>query len=85
VYSAITFRLFSRFRTERHLQRRLRLTLQSGLFDPKWYLNAYPDLAVRGIDPLRHYCETGFREARRPGPNADDAAVSALARELGLT
>ncbi len=36
------------------------------LFDPGFYLDAYPDIACAGMDPLEHYLVQGFREGRRP-------------------
>jgi glycosyltransferase involved in cell wall biosynthesis len=38
----------------------------SGLFDSDWYLESYPDVAARGVDPLRHYVRYGAREGRDP-------------------
>lgn len=38
----------------------------SGLFDRAWYLDTYPDVAARGVDPLRHYLRHGVREGRDP-------------------
>lgn len=40
--------------------------LRSGLFDPKYYLDKYPDVAAAGIDPLRHYLGNGWVEGRDP-------------------
>lgn len=82
LYWAITFQLFGRCRAEQRLKTRMRMVARSGLLDPDWYLQAYPDVAADGIDPLRHYCESGFLENRRPGPNADDASAGALARQM---
>jgi hypothetical protein len=42
---------------------------QSALFDRAWYLETYPDVRDSGIDPVRHYFESGWREGRDPGPN----------------
>lgn len=42
----------------------------SGLFDEKWYLEAYPDVAMTGIDPAEHYLWIGWRLNRRPSANA---------------
>ena len=36
------------------------------LFDPRFYLDEYPDIAASGMDPLEHYLVQGFREGRRP-------------------
>lgn len=44
-----------------------------GLFDPAWYLAAYPDVARRRVDPLAHYLTSGAREGRSPGPLFDEA------------
>ena len=43
----------------------------SGLFDPAWYLNRYPDVAQAGLDPLLHYVAAGAAEGRFPGPRFD--------------
>jgi glycosyltransferase involved in cell wall biosynthesis len=48
----------------------------SGRFDPGYYLGEYPDVAVAGVDPLSHYCEFGWREARRPGPMVHPAYIA---------
>jgi glycosyltransferase involved in cell wall biosynthesis len=45
-----------------------RLTAATGLFDREHYLDAYPDVADSGADPLEHYCYHGWREGRAPGP-----------------
>jgi hypothetical protein len=44
------------------------LVRASGLFDEAWYLERYPDVAAAGIDPVRHYLETGAAEGRDPSP-----------------
>jgi glycosyltransferase involved in cell wall biosynthesis len=38
----------------------------SGLFDSAWYLETYPDIAARKVDPLLHYVRHGAREGRDP-------------------
>ncbi|QSI28775.1 glycosyltransferase [Variovorax sp. RKNM96] len=40
----------------------------SPYFDRDWYLNAYPDVASSGMDPVEHYAIHGANEAREPGP-----------------
>lgn len=40
-------------------------------FDPAWYLRAYPDVAAAGLDPLRHYLQSGWREGRSPSADFD--------------
>ena len=44
------------------------LVLNSGLFDPAWYLKKYPDVAAADVDPLEHYVTHGLAELRSPGP-----------------
>lgn len=65
---------FSGFGSRDRRQRDMRLLHQSGLFDAVWYLEAYPDVRESGVDPLRHYLESGWREGRDPGPNFSSAA-----------
>lgn len=59
----------------------------SGLFDPAWYIEKYPDVAKAGIDPLTHFLTDGAREGRKAGPHFDtrwyvsnypDAEISGL-------
>ncbi len=38
----------------------------SDLFDAEWYLRANLDVALSGVDPLRHYVLHGEREGRPP-------------------
>jgi hypothetical protein len=40
-------------------------------FDAAWYLAAYPDVGVAGVDPLMHFVSTGSMEGRSPGPLFD--------------
>ncbi|SDT93735.1 Glycosyltransferase, GT2 family [Pseudomonas pohangensis] len=44
------------------------LVRRSPLFDTQWYLGAYPDVAMAGIDPAFHYLAHGAVEGRDPGP-----------------
>lgn len=46
----------------------LALMRGSEYFDPQWYLERNPDVATSGIDPVRHYLESGAREGRDPSP-----------------
>jgi len=43
----------------------------STLFDTDFYLNKYPDIARAGVDPIKHYCEFGFKEGRNPSSTFD--------------
>jgi glycosyltransferase involved in cell wall biosynthesis len=42
--------------------------LSSGLFDPAWYLETYPEVATAGHDPFEHYVSIGASEGRDAGP-----------------
>lgn len=54
----------------------------SGLFDERWYVQEYLDVALSGMDPAEHYLWIGARLNRRPGPNAARGALPGL--ELGV-
>ena len=43
----------------------------SGLFDADYYLTTYPDIQPPPKDPIRHYCERGWREGRNPSAEFD--------------
>lgn len=45
----------------------------SSWFDADWYLAQYPDVRLAGMDPVEHYHEFGWKEARNPGPGFDTA------------
>jgi hypothetical protein len=45
--------------------------LNSGLFDPDWYLARYPDVAEAGLNPLAHFVAHGGSEGRKAGPGFD--------------
>lgn len=59
---------FWSYASRRRRRRLLAVIKNSGLFDAKWYLEAYPDVRDSGGDPARHYLESGWREGRDPGP-----------------
>jgi hypothetical protein len=40
--------------------------LVSTVLDPVFYRSAYPDVAAAGVEPIRHYVESGWREGRDP-------------------
>lgn len=48
-----------------------RLLRQSPLFDARWYLAAFPDVAQAGADPVIHYLAHGAAEGRNPHPCFD--------------
>ena len=43
----------------------------SGLLDPVWYWDQYPDVKKLSFDPLVHFCNHGWKEGRRPNPYFD--------------
>lgn len=45
--------------------------MASGLFDPDFYLQKYPDVAEGGLDPLEHFLKNGGRESRSPSGSFD--------------
>jgi len=47
--------------------------LESGLFEPAWYLQRYPDVAEDGADPALHYLRHGAAEGRDPGQDFSTA------------
>jgi hypothetical protein len=47
-------------------QRQRTVLLDSGYFDPDWYLRTHLDVAEAALDPLDHYLEFGGSEARSP-------------------
>ena len=54
---------------QRTAYRRLKAALaDTPLFDQHFYLQADPELAASGLDPLWHYCSRGIREGRNPNP-----------------
>src|SRR5215470_3540077 len=44
----------------------VRIIGASGLFDAAWYLENYPDVSARKVDPINHYVRHGAREGRDP-------------------
>lgn len=50
------------------IQNKIDALRASGLFDERWYLERYPDVAQRAVDPVEHYLRYGANEGRDPGP-----------------
>jgi len=67
---------------------------KSGLFDAKFYLSQYPDIAQAGVAALEHFFDFGYREGRRPNfyfdtswylaqnPDVQEAGVQPLTHYL---
>ena len=54
-----------------------KLIVDSGLFDPAYYLAANPEIAIAGLDPLEHYLTHGGKELRQPSLDFDPRAYLA--------
>ncbi|MCD2183558.1 glycosyltransferase family A protein [Rhizobium sp. GN54] len=52
-------------------KRRLSALRKSGLFSSEWYLEAYPDVAMLGMDSAEHYLRFGAEMGRNPSRNFD--------------
>jgi len=58
---------------ESELSATMNKVISSGFFDPKWYINTYPDVSPSYMGPLEHYVKHGAFEGRSPGPNFNSA------------
>ncbi|WP_445396767.1 hypothetical protein [Zobellella sp. An-6] len=66
---------------QKALRRKLADLYSSPLFDAKWYLAQYPDVAIDEKfrkNPALHYLKFGGFEGRNPSPNFDSAAYLSL-------
>lgn len=50
------------------------LIKSSQLFDEKWYLTKYPEVAQTKKDPIEHYLEQGWKEGYNPSQKFDNDA-----------
>jgi glycosyltransferase involved in cell wall biosynthesis/SAM-dependent methyltransferase len=55
---------------------------KSGLFDEAFYLSMYADLQPAPLDPIRHYCELGWREGRNPSDDFDSRSYLATYSDI---
>jgi CDP-glycerol glycerophosphotransferase (TagB/SpsB family) len=53
------------------IDRECHLLAGSGWFDAQWYVLNHPDVARAGVDPLRHFCEYGWRQLYNPSAEFD--------------
>ena len=60
-----------RLKHKRRDARQLIRIMQSGEFDPNWYLDNNADVAEARLDPLLHYLEHGHQEGRPPSATFD--------------
>src|ERR1700747_3738834 len=63
----------------------LRAAVASGMFDERFYLKTYPDVAEAGIDPFEHYLTFGRFEQRRPSAIFDPLAYAELNPEVAAS
>ncbi|MCI5141335.1 MAG: hypothetical protein D3909_06330 [Candidatus Electrothrix sp. ATG1] len=56
--------------------RAYRVILRSGIFDREFYLREYPDVLFQDMDPLVHYCRTGWQENRKPNASFEPLEYS---------
>jgi GT2 family glycosyltransferase/glycosyltransferase involved in cell wall biosynthesis len=54
-------------------QEELLIQSMAGFFDPAWYQQRYPDVAVAGQDPIVHFIRHGLSEQRDPNRFFDSA------------
>lgn len=62
---------FGNNKPKQQLERQKALILSSNLFDEQWYLNQYPDVAEKKLDPVIHYLKFGGFEGRKPNAKFD--------------
>lgn len=56
------------FNSENYQSPDLKLIIQSGLFDEKWYSEKYPVVSEAGLTPLTHYYYSGYKIGFDPSP-----------------
>lgn len=56
---------------KRKIERKRRIVIESGLFDPNFYIVKYSDVAEAGWPPLDHYVRYGADENRQPSAKFD--------------
>ncbi|UZF91299.1 class I SAM-dependent methyltransferase [Bosea sp. NBC_00550] len=71
-------RNINRFRTRKNQK----IVLESGLFDRDYYLNAYDDVRLSGMDPIAHFVRFGFVELRNPNSTFDTASYLLKNRDV---
>ena len=62
----VTLQLIDRLKARRSLFKARDMIAASDLFDARWYLSRYPDVAANGADPALHYVLFGATERRDP-------------------
>lgn len=65
-----------------HLCKDVEIISTSGLFDEKWYLQKYIDVAMVGMVPIEHYLLVGSRLGRKPSAGFDPVAYLAAHKDV---
>lgn len=60
-----------RAKAHKAMQAELNTIRKSKWFNGEWYLDTYPDAHQSGMDPVEHYFEFGWKEARNPSEGFD--------------
>jgi glycosyltransferase involved in cell wall biosynthesis len=55
------------------LAKKKKIIMDSGLFDPEYYLSNNPDVKKAGVDPFEHFLNFGGSEGRDPSPGFDSS------------
>ena len=65
---------------------KVRLLMESGVFDANWYIDRYPDVARSAMSPAEHFVRIGQHIGRKANKGQDTAAASRLlaARHAGV-
>ena len=75
VWWTITGKVYSRLKEKltnhRYNKNEMEFIVAKGLFDTDWYLAQNPDVAQSNINPVQHFIEFGWKEARDPNPFFD--------------
>lgn len=61
----------AQLRAEEALLKEIHDIRASGLFDETFYRAMYPDVRYAEHDPIRHYCEIGWKEGKNPSEDFD--------------
>ncbi|MBC5786408.1 hypothetical protein H8N03_25975, partial [Ramlibacter sp. USB13] len=82
VRSRLVRALRGRRQSDASLAAETELIRHSGQFDADYYRAMNPDLQPPPDDPVRHYCERGWREGRNPSDAFDTTGYLATYRDI---
>lgn len=58
------------------------IILKSGYFNSTWYLKQYPEILQKGLKPLEHYLEIGWKEGKNPSNLFDNDVYLAIHEDI---